>query len=80
MKIVPFSTNFINNLFTEISNSINTYRFLINEYLILNNTDYSGKNDTHIGMTYPEIVTTVKEDALHEMTLTKKSKLIQESN
>jgi len=47
--------------------------------VILNNTDYPGKNDTHIGMTYPEIVTTVKEDALHEMTLTKKSKLIQES-
>ena len=48
--------------------------------VILNNTDYPGKNDTHIGMTYPEIVTTVKEDALHEMTLTKKSKLIQEAN
>ena len=48
--------------------------------VILNNTDYPGKNDTHIGMTYPEIVTTVKEDALHEMTLTKKSKLIQESH
>jgi hypothetical protein len=48
--------------------------------VILNNTDYPGKNDTHIGMTYPEIVTTVKEDALYEMTLTKKSKLIQESN
>jgi polyphosphate kinase 2 len=47
--------------------------------VILNNTDYPAKNDTHIGMTYPEIVTTVKEDALHEMTLTKKSKLIQES-
>ena len=47
--------------------------------VILNNTDYPGKNDEHIGMTYPEIVTTVKEDALHEMTLTKKSKLIQES-
>lgn len=47
---------------------------------ILNNTEYPTKNEKSIGMTYPEIVTTIKEDALYEMTLTNKSKLIQESN
>lgn len=37
---------------------------------ILNNTDYPMKNKKSIGMIYPEIVTTIKEDGLYEITPT----------
>lgn len=47
--------------------------------VILNNTNYPNKIDKHIGMTYPEIVTTIKEDSLYEMVMTKKSRLVNET-
>ena len=43
-KELSGNTDFINDFHTEIKNGINTYDFLINEYLILHNTDLK---DTH---------------------------------
>jgi len=38
-KKIAGNTNFINNLFEDISNGINTFNFVINEFLILENED-----------------------------------------
>lgn len=43
-KELSGDTDFINDLFTDIKNGINTYNFLPNEYLILHNSDL---NETH---------------------------------
>jgi len=42
-KQLSGDTDFINNLFNDIKNGVNTHNFLTNEYLILSNTDL---NDT----------------------------------
>jgi polyphosphate kinase 2 len=46
--------------------------------VILKNTDYPDKNEKNIGMTFPEIVTTVKEGVFEELTLNKKELLLKE--
>lgn len=48
--------------------------------VILKNTDYPDKNEKNIGMTFPEIVTTVKEGVFEELTLNKKELLLKEVN
>lgn len=44
-KKLSGNTEFINNLFNDIDNNINTYNFMINEYLILHNTDLNDTNE-----------------------------------
>jgi primosomal protein N' len=48
--------------------------------VVLKNTDYPDKNEKNIGMTFPEIVTTVKEGVFEELTLNKKELLLKEVN
>jgi polyphosphate kinase len=46
--------------------------------VILKNSDYKNKDENNIGMTFPEIVTTVKEGIFEEMSITKKQRLLNE--
>ena len=48
--------------------------------VVLKNTDYPDKNEKNIGMTFPEIVTTVKEGVFEELILNKKELLLKEVN
>lgn len=59
-KKLSGNTDFINNLFSDIENGINEYQFVINEYLILYNTDekktyeYRFNGKKFIGLKLPD--------------------------
>lgn len=46
--------------------------------VVLKNSDYPGKDEKNIGMTFPEIVTTVKEGIFEEVSMNEKQKLLNE--